>query len=82
MPSLRFWQMYECASALRLQGREGLLQDERMTPMKAQTQSMARKVSAAEALILLEQAWTYYMPEPKSPAQEAQPDLFQYANAA
>ena len=49
--------------------------------MKATTS----KTTPDEALKLLEQAWAYYMPEPK-PVPRAdereQPELFQYANAA
>lgn len=37
-----------------------------------------------DGLMILEQAWAYYMPEPM-PAKagdDKQPDLFQYCNAA
>ena len=54
--------------------------DDRITPMKAETSK--RKTTAAEALELLEQAWSYYMPEPKQPQAKREPDLFEYANAA
>jgi len=50
--------------------------------MKTHIKPAPRKLSAQEALEILDQAWAYYTPEPKpQPAQE-QPDLFQYANAA
>lgn len=41
-----------------------------------------KKTDAAKALELLEQAWAYYTPEPKQPAFEDAPELFEYANAA
>ena len=50
--------------------------------MYTQTKPAPRKVPAQEALALLDQAWSYYTPEPKPQTSEEQPDLFQYANAA
>ncbi|WP_171052562.1 hypothetical protein [Ruegeria sediminis] len=46
------------------------------------TARTAPKVSAAEALKLLEQAWAYYTPEPVQPVSDREPELFEYANAA
>jgi hypothetical protein len=53
-----------------------------MTPMKAANKPASPQIPAHQALALLEQAWAYYTPEPVPAAQEEQPDLFQYANAA
>ena len=41
------------------------------------------KTQADEALAILEEAWSYYTPEPM-PVSDAQnePELFDYANAA
>ncbi len=41
-----------------------------------------QKHDAAKALEFLEQAWAYYTPEPKVPAKDETPELFEYANAA
>ncbi|MGV6805179.1 MAG: hypothetical protein ACWA49_13335 [Ruegeria sp.] len=46
--------------------------------MKTETQNS----DAAQALKILEQAWSYYMPEQKQPVKDSQPELFEYANAA
>ena len=40
------------------------------------------KIDAARALEALDQAWAYYQPEPKIPADMEEPELFDYANAA
>ncbi|UWR07530.1 MULTISPECIES: hypothetical protein [Ruegeria] len=42
----------------------------------------SKKTDAAKALEYLEQAWAYYEPEPVKPAKDAEPELFEYANAA
>lgn len=50
--------------------------------MNAANKPASPRIPAQEALALLEQAWAYYTPESVPAAQEEQPDLFQYANAA
>lgn len=46
--------------------------------------SKINEKAAAEALRILEEAWSYYQPEPlpASTLNEDQPELFQYHNAA
>ncbi|CAD0184066.1 hypothetical protein RUESEDTHA_00944 [Ruegeria sp. THAF57] len=44
-------------------------------------QDQNQKTKADEALEALEQAWTYYTPEPVA-SDTHEPDLFEYANAA
>ncbi len=46
------------------------------------TENSTAKTDAAEALKLLEQAWAYYTPEPSDHAEDKEPELFEYANAA
>lgn len=47
-----------------------------------QNQRQQSKTSAVEALELLNQAWTYYTPEPVEVEKKDEPELFEYANAA
>ncbi len=47
-----------------------------------QKESQNSKLSAKDALALLEQAWAYYAPEPAPVDTQHEPDLFEYANAA
>ncbi len=46
------------------------------------TKPQTPKVTAKEALDLLEQAWAYYTPEPAPALKAREPELFEYANAA
>jgi hypothetical protein len=63
-------------------GREGQLQHDRTMPTNTLTQTTTGKIPAQEALKLLDQAWTYYVPEPKRLQEQREPELFEYANAA
>ncbi|MBO9450928.1 hypothetical protein J7426_11700 [Tropicibacter sp. R16_0] len=50
--------------------------------MNTPTPTKTGKIPAQEALKVLDQAWAYYVPEPKRPPEDRQPELFEYANAA
>ncbi|SPJ27879.1 hypothetical protein [Falsiruegeria mediterranea] len=50
--------------------------------MNTLTLTTTGKIPAQEALKLLDQAWTYYVPEPKRLPEQREPELFEYANAA
>ena len=46
------------------------------------TEPQTPKLTAKDALEMLEQAWAYYTPEPLLTDDLREPDLFEYANAA
>lgn len=45
-------------------------------------QTKSPKVSAQDALEILEAAWAYYTPEPVAVTEDKEPELFQYHAAA